>query len=250
MNHNTPSIPKFLRPHILKQLTLGCGLAGLVLRLLLLAIGVDDKGLLVSGHFCWVALCVLSAAVGVVLLLGTRSMRSRTAAFPRSLPACLACAAAAASSVFTALGDFRNSYTLYAAAGIAAAAALAALAFCRGTGRKPAFWLNMVVCVHFALQMLKFYQICSFDPQIQNYFFQLLACIALTLTAYQLTACGMDRGSPRSLWFMGLATVYLCCVCLGGDNCAFFFTGGLWVFTSLRAPRRPRPANRPNQKPL
>lgn len=252
MNLDNLSLPKIpLRPHTLKQVILGCGLAGLVLRLLLMAIGVDDKGLLTNGHFCWVALCILSGAVGIVLFLGTRPMRSRSpAAFPRSLPACIGCAAAAVSSVFTALADFRDGYAVYAMAGLAAALALAVITFCRGTGRKPMFWLYGVICVHFALQMLKLYQVSSFDPQIQNYFFQLLACIALTLTAYQLAAFSLGQGGPRSLWLTGLAAVYLCCVSLGGDSSAFFFTGGLWALTSLRAPRRPRPRNPSEPEPI
>ena len=239
---NLKSIAKTLslRPLALKHTTLGCGAAGLGLYRLLYAIGVDGRGLVVSSHPAWIALCILSAALGVLVLISTASYPGTGGRFPRSVAAFVGCVLAAVSSVLTGLSCLHGGYLLYAVPAFLAAAAFAGLAFCRIRGLKAHFLLHVVICIHFALQLLKVYQFSSFDPLIQNHLFQLLACIALMVTAYQLAAFDLDRGSSRWLWTSGLAAVYLCLVSLGSSSTCLYLTGAVWAITTLPMPQRSR----------
>jgi len=244
---------KRLIPRNLKLLIPGCGLLGLLLRILLVATGTDGKGLIVSFHPAWIALLVLTFAVFAALLLSSGSIRGAMdykASFPRSLiaPAAgvLAAIAAGASLLRHLRGDGfiaipPNIFTTAAFFLTGAVMVLAIIAFilaglCRLTERKVPFLLHVVICVWFALEMLDLYRTWSFDPQIQDYCFQLLACIALAMTAYQLASFDIDKGSHRKLWFWGLAATYLCCLCL--DSGLFYIAGAAWAWSNLTTLRR------------
>ena len=84
-----------LRPGQLKLALLGSGLAGLGLYRLLYAIGLDGRGLLKSGHFAWVLLCLVSIAAGVLILSNTLRIRGVGGRPMHSIPAAIACVAAA-----------------------------------------------------------------------------------------------------------------------------------------------------------
>ena len=229
-----------LRPAALKRTVLGCGAAAFTLYRLLYATGVDGRGLLKSGHYAWVLLCLLSIAVGGLILTGTAQLRGTDARFRRSLPAAVCCALAAVSALAGGLVHLGSGQPVFAVIAFLAAGGFAAVTLCRFRGRRPNFVMHAVICIHFALQLLKRYQDSSFDPQIQGYFFQLLACIALAGTAYQLAAADLERGSRRWLWAAGLAAVYLCALCLGSSASGLFLTGGAWAFACLLVPRRKR----------
>ena len=239
MNLQSTLKPIALRPGLLKPVTLVCGLAGLGLYGLLYATGMDGRGLLKSGHPAWIALCVLSALTGILVFAGTAALKG-SARFPRSLPACIACAAAALCAGATGLADLRDGSLIYAVPGILAALCLAALAVCRIQGARPNFLLHVVVCIHFALQLLKLYQINSTDPQTQDYFFQMLACIALTITAYQLAVHDLGQGQRRWLWLASLCALYLCLVSLGSSDTGYYLTGAAWAFTATPRRRKTR----------
>lgn len=244
---------KLLIPRNLKLLIPGCGLLGLLLRLLLVATGTDGKGLIVSFHPAWIALLVLTCAVLAALLLGSSNIHgsmSYKASFPRSVFPLAAGVLAAIAAVVSLIRHLHadaviaippNIFTtaaffLTGAVMILAAAAFILAGLCRLTERKVPFLLHVVICVWFALEMLNLYQTWSFDPQIQDYCFQLLACIALTMTAYQLASFDIDKGSHRKLWFWGLAATYLCCLCL--DSGLFCIAGAAWAWSNLTTLRR------------
>ena len=229
-----------LQPSALKRVIPCCGAAAFGLYRLLYAIGMDGRGLLKSWHFSWVLLCILSIAVGAVILASTAGLSQGDPRFRRSLPAAACCVLAAVSSLFTGLGCLWNGQLAYAIGAMLAAAAFVAVAFCRSLGRRPNFLMHAVICIHFILQLLKLYQANSFDPQIQDYLFQILAVIALAFTAYLLASADLGRGSRRWLWVAGMSAVYLCMLSLGSSNTGLFFTGALWAFTTLLTPLRKR----------
>lgn len=231
------------------------GLVGFLLRLLLSTTGTDDKGLLISGRPDWILLLLLSIVTGLILLVRTHSIRGPAAyrrSFPRSPLAAAGCVLAALSALGNAVACWQSGFAfagqfnllttiagfLRVAALTLTPVALVLIGLCRLTERKPNFLLHVLVCISFALQTLSLYQTWSFDPQIQNYCFQLLACITLTITAYQLACFDIGKGSHRALWFWALASVYLCLV--SAANGLFFITGGIWAWTNLSSLRRPR----------
>ena len=70
----------FPKSEQLKYGTLGAGLLGLLLRVLLYSTGIDRRGLLISGHWAQIALWLLTAAV----IGGIFCLRTWIPAHPRS----------------------------------------------------------------------------------------------------------------------------------------------------------------------
>lgn len=225
------------RPTFLKRAVPVCGAAAFVLYRLFYATGVDGRGLLVRGHYAWVSLWVLTAAVALLILLGASQLQGTDARFRRSVPAGICCVLAAAGTALTGLAHLGSGQMTYAVGAFLGAAGFAVSAVCRFMGRRPNFVMHTLVCIHYILQMLVYYQANSFDPQLQGYLFQLLACIALAVTAYQLAAADLGRGSRRWLWTAALSAVYLCILSLGSIGSGIFLTGGAWAFTCLFVPR-------------
>ena len=240
MNLQSILKPISLRPAMLKRVVLGGGAAAFGLYRLLYATGIDGRGLLKSGHFAWVLLCILSVAMGAVIFASASQLRGGDVRFRKSLPAAVCCGLALVSTVFTGLSDLWGGYLIYAIPAFLAACAFAAVTHCRLRGRKPNFGMHSLICIHFTLQLLKLYQANSFHPQFQDYIFQILACVALAVTAYQLAAADLSRGSRRWLWTAGMAAVYLCALSLGSTSTGLFLTGGAWAFTALMVPMRKR----------
>ena len=240
MNLQSILKPISLRPVMLKRVVLGGGAVAFGLYRLLYATGIDGRGLLKGGHFAWVLLCILSVAMGAVIFASASQLRGGDVRFRKSLPAAVCCGLALVSTVFTGLSDLWGGYLIYAVPAFLAACAFAAVTLCRLRGRKPNFGMHSLICIHFTLQLLKLYQANSFHPQFQDYIFQILACVALAVTGYQLAATDLGRGSRRWLWTAGMAAVYLCTLSLGSSATGIFLTGGAWAFTALMVPMRKR----------
>ena len=243
-----------MKPQLLKYLVLGTGGLGLVLRILLYATGMDEKGLLVTGHWANSGVFMLTAALAAILFLCTRPIdgpKVYRSCYPVSCAAGLGAFAAMAGVLFTTICEMAISPSSMELAvrlmGFVVMAAFAVIGFCRLMGAKPHFLLHAAVCLYFALRMVWQYQQWSSDPQLQDYCFYLGAYVALMLTAYQHAAFDADMGRHRSLWLVSLGAVYLCCLSLRGNRDTFLLLGcGIWAFTNLtnltvRA-RRQRPA--------
>ena len=242
-----------LSPRNLKLLIPGCGLLGLLLRILLAATGTDDKGLIVPFHPAWIALLVLTCAVLAALLLSSGNLRGSmnyTASFPRSVIAPAAGVLAAGAAIASLLRHLHADpviamppsivttafFFLTGAVMVLAAASFILAGLCRLTERKVPFLMLVGICIWFVMEMLDLYRTWSFDPQIQDYCFQLFAAIALTMTAYQLASFDIDKGSHRKLWFWGLAATYFSCLCL--TNGLFYLAGAAWAWSNLTTLRR------------
>lgn len=243
-----------VKPLHFKYLILGAGGLGLVLRVLLYATGIDEKGLLVTGHWAHWGVWLLTAATAAVLFLLSRPIQGPERyedAYPVSFSAAAGCFLAAAAFLGSSLSGFSAAATrldmIVHLMGIAAAASLAYVGYCRLTRNQPLFLFHAVVCVYLALRMVFQYRFWSSDPQLQDYCFYLGAYVGLMLTSYHLAAFDAGMGSHRMLWMIGLATVYLCCLSLSGSReNLFLLCCGIWVFTNLTnltvKPRRQRPA--------
>lgn len=223
----------------LKYLILSAGILGFVLRAILYATGVDEKGLLVTGHWAGTGVWLLTAAVAAALFLLLRNLTGPEQyrdAYPASVPSAAGSILAGVAFLLcgapeTAVGTLSIAELVLR---IAAVLSLVSVGFCRFTGRKPLFLLHGAVCLYIALRMVCQYRLWSADPQLQNYCFYLGAYVALMLTAYQLAAFDAGFGSHRKLWACGLSSVYLCTVSLAGSGEAFFLLCcGIWVFTNL-----------------
>lgn len=242
-----------VKPATLKYLVLGAGALGLLLRFLLYATGTDDQGLLERGHFAYYLMGILNIAVLAGLFLLSRDIRGPELyrdCFPTSTPAGIGCILAAVGVLVTTIAEASAADTtqlVCTVLGFAAVLILLFLGVCRLCGLEPHFLFPAVLCVYFAIRMVSQYRHWSADPQLQDYCYHLCACVGLMLTAYHHAAFGAGLGNHRRLWFLSLATGYLCCLAVAGpENHLFYLTTGIWLFTNLTnltaRPRRRRPA--------
>lgn len=225
-----------VKPKLLKLTALCAGLLGLILRAVLLATGLDFKGLLVTGHWANTGSWLLTAAVIGGICLALRKCtgpESYVAAFPASPLRAAGSLVAACGFLLSGTpgGRFAMAEGILR---ILTAAALVAVAYCRFRGKKPSFLFHGTVCLYLALRMVCRYQLWSSDPQLQHYAFYLGTHVALMLACYQLAAFDADSGSHRSLWSWGLAAVYLCLTALPGSGEPFLLLCcALWMLSCL-----------------
>lgn len=232
-------MPLNIKPSNLKYLILGAGGLGLALRTLLYAVGMDDRGLLVRGHWAETVLWAVTAAAVLGIILLTRSLsgsKNYGRAFPKSTAAAAGCAAVAVGillNITPGSGGTSLENLELILAGTAIVSALV-MAFCRFTGRKVPALFHCLVCIYLAVRMVGQYRLWSSTPQLQDYCFYLGSHVALMLTAYQFAAFDADMGSHRALWAWGLTSVYLCCLSLVGEGQPLLMLCcGIWVWTNL-----------------
>lgn len=228
-----------LKPGILPWFTLGAGGLGVALRLWLYA-NIDEKGLLPVGHPADALTYILTALVFAVLFLCVRQLRPMTKyarLFPAGIGRAVGCAAGAVGILCAGLFQFLNGAGLLGlltvGIGVAAEACLGYTAFLRLKGRRPSFLLHAVPTVFVML-----YTVCQCrgwgsEPEVQTYFFPLLACIGLMLTGYYLAVLDTRRGSRQWLVFFNQAALYCCCLSLTEENCLFYLGMAVWLALDL-----------------
>ena len=230
-------MPLTLKPNQLKLLTAATGILGLLLRHVLLQTNVDEKGLLIAGHWADSAVWLLTAAViGVIFFALGRceGVKAYESAFPASTLRCVGALVAACGFLLSQTPSVASARLTGAESvlRILAAAALVAVAYCRFRGKKPFFAFHAIVCLYLALRMVCRYQFWSADPQLQHYAFYLGAHVALMLSCYQLAAFDADAGNHRSLWRWSQGAVYLFLTALPGSEDPFFLLCcGVWMLT-------------------
>lgn len=224
---------------ILRLAACGGGIICLGFRYLLEATAIDAKGLMITAHPLWIGLWVLSAAMALILLAGARPIVGGK--FPPSLTAALGCIPAMILTLQTATDRFQNEGIFPALLAAVTALAFTLMALCRLKGIPVPFAAPGVICLWLALEMLGIYQQWSFDPQLHDYCFQLFACMALTVAAYQFAAFGAGRGNHGKLWFWCLSAGFLCLMCL--DSGLLFAAGAAWVLTNLSTIRLAKKAH-------
>ena len=249
---------KTIRPHQLPWLTLIPGALGLALRLWLYATGIDEKGFLKAGHPAEILLWILSAVTVALLFWLTRPIKGQggyRTNFPASIPGAIGCWAAAAGIFITALGELMagsDGIAIAAGAlGILCVPALIFAGYSRFTGSRSSFLLYALLCVYFIARLVCQYRQWSADPQLQDYCFQLLACVGLMLASFQRATFDVKLGKRRSYAFTGLITSYFCILSI--PNCEqklFYIVMAAWLMTNLCSlkPLRRRPAPQEPQK--
>lgn len=215
--------------------------AGYILRRLVYAGAVDGKNLIVSGHPFVIGLWVLTAAALMLAALAAwkqpklagfdENFAAHAPAFPGHGLLGVGMALTAALNPVPMPGLLGLLWKLL---GLAGPVFLLAAGFARMQGKKPFFALYMPVCLFFAVHVVAHYQIWCSNPQFTDYAFALLASVALSLLAYQLSAFSADTGDRRQLYLWALAAVFLC----GGELArsaepCLYFGGILFCLTVL-----------------
>lgn len=242
MNH-------FLKPSNLPFYTLCGGLLTFIMRLWLMILGEDDRGLLSTGSFPDVMSWILVALVMVLIAMSVKDLHGNTKYrnnFPPSLPAALSMVLAAVSFVITSISegaaDTDAVGTVSSVLGFFAAAALALLAWYRFKGQRLNVLFHGLVCIYLILHLVSHYRLWSSYPQLQSYGFELLAIVFVMLACYQRAAFDAGKGNRRAYTFFSSAAMFFCVAALPGcENMAFFIGCAVWMyFTPCRLSRSSR----------
>ena len=197
------SFPAFLRP----LLPAVCGALGLILRLRLDA-ATDAKGLLPDPHPVNTALYILAAlTLGSLLLL----YKSTPTATKKAPPALAAWTCIAAGIGLLACAYYHVTISTIQLAPLAAVASfLGALTFFAAAAMKfhrlaPPYWIYALITMILMVNTVAQCQVWGALPQLQEYFYPLLAAVFCILTFYHktLVAAGRDKSRPMAFFSQG-----------------------------------------------
>ena len=225
------------RSHILPYFTIAAGGLGLALRLWLFS-ATDEKGLLPAGHPADAALYILTALTLGILFLATRTLTPRRI-HRKAYRLSNVCAhvLGGLGLILTAILNLSRGNARVAGiamvvciAGGLAMLYMAALRFLR---KRPPYWLSVIFTVALMLDTVAQCQVWGAVPQLQAYFFPLLASVFLILSAYHSTTLAAGKGSPRQLAFFSQGALFLCCLSLNSEQGLLYLGMLLWAAVQL-----------------
>ena len=243
-----------VKPTFIKIFTLSAALLGYLLRFLLYATAIDQKGLIIRGHWAtWslVSLTMLFFAGLLIMAQNPKKEPDYRDCFAPSIWRTLGAFAAGGTIMVHSFRNFVISYStidrVAGILGIIAGIGLIISGICHLLGRKPHFLFPVAVSLYFALRLVDLYRSWSSDPQLMDYVFYLGAFICLMLCSYFLAHFHVDTRQHRSLWVAAMAAVYLSAVAIpNSGDMALLAPCAFWAFTCppvvKHKPRRRQPA--------
>lgn len=213
------------------------GMVGFALRCWLFS-SMDSAGLLPNNHiagsltFLLLALCLAVCFLGVKNATPHDTYRQM---FPRS-------GIAAAGTVMGAVGMAISAFTLKSAGvfrfllpvlGVLCAGALLFAAYCRFRELQPNFLTHCAVAIYLIFRSLANCRTWGAEPQLQLYFFHLLASLFLLLACYYRAELDLHSGDCRRYVFFAQAALFCCCLCLMGEGWLFYLSAGIWIATDF-----------------
>lgn len=219
-------------------LSAALGVAAAILRGMLYARALDEKGLLVSGHPLTCAVWALAAAAAVLALLSVRGVKAYD---DRPSPVLagadiLLAAAIASALLFRQGGDSAVLATARLILGGAAAVGMVISGIFRIRGKKPDFLCAVGVCLFFLVSTLVQYPQWSRQTQVMGYGFSLGMYLSLALFAYYQAALARKLPGAKRRRFVGMLAVFFCAA-----SDAFLplrLAGGLWPLLLLVTERK------------
>lgn len=230
---------KMINRRELPLVCLAMGGLGLVLKKGLYAFGSDALGLLIPWHPMEIGLMLVTAAA--LALIVTQARREEFAG-KAALAGGAGCFFSAAGILLTVTlsQPLTTDYTAFGwrALGFAAGVSQMMVGYARLTGRKPLFFLHLIVSLFYVFHILDHYRAWSSDPQIPDFLFTLLSTVTLALFAFYCAVEDVGLGRSRMRLGMGLAALYFCVVELADtDFFLLFLSGAVWVYTALLLPK-------------
>lgn len=225
------------RSHILPRFAVGAGLLGLALRFWLFAT-VDEKGLLPSRHFADTALYILSALVLLVLFLSTRTLvprrLSRQSIRRSHISACIAGGLGLIlNAVFILLKSPARLALIATVTSLAGGMIMFIMAYLYVANRRISYVLPAAVTVVLMLDVVAQCQVWGAVPQLQEYFFPLMASIFLILTAFYKTTFMARRPKPIRLAFYSQAALYFCLLSLNSQQRLLYLGMLFWAAVQI-----------------
>ena len=220
------------RSNILPYFTMGAAGLGFALRLWLFS-AIDEKGLLPAKHPASSLLFILSAIVLGILFLAARKLEphrfgtpSRSSHLWTGLLGCIGLVCNAFLNINGSTSKLVLVAVILSILGGLAMAGMAVLAFLR---KKVPYWLNAILTVSLMVTTVAQCQVWGAEPQLQVYFFPLMASIFLVLTAYQKTARLAGQGKRTLLVFFSQAAAFFCCLSFNSAHAIFYVGMFSWA---------------------
>ena len=231
----------FLRPSILPWFTLIAGAIGFVLRVIYLKTQMGPDGLLTAGHFLSILTYIITAvtlAVLVVCVLPLKILPRRyRKPFRKTTRASFGCMFAGIGILLTGLQQFLQQQNLLniivMLVAFVATICFGFLAYARQKGIRPHYLVHAGIVVYMMLNLVCQYRVWSPEPQLDLYFFPLLASVCLMFTAYQALCLDLRKEDRRGYAFFNQAALFFCFLSLM-DSQRFFYLGmGIYCATNL-----------------
>jgi hypothetical protein len=225
------------RSSILPFFTMGAGGLGLALRTLLFS-KMDENSLLPADHWTGTALYILTALTLGILFLATRDLTPRRIGlrFVR-FSGTLAYLLGGISLILTALLKLSATHArlawLAVAASLAGGIAMLFMAALKVSRKRLPYWLPAILTVVLMLDAVTQCQVWGAVPQLQIYFFPLLASIFLVLTAYHKTVLVAKETSPNHLAFCSQCALFFCCLSLNASQWPLYLGMMLWAAVQI-----------------
>lgn len=238
----------------LGALTLGGGLAGLLLRLYLKAHCVDSQGLPHRGCPVHAALVVLSAAVLLGLFFLCRGMgndsrfrRNYGPSTPAGVALFLAAPCFLAYGILNLGSEGDPFLRLTAGLAFLMVPVLIALGLARLEGKPCAFLFPLLGCLFLTVRLICRFRHWSTDPVIEDYASAMLANVMAMLAAYHTAGFSLGQGARRRSLFFALGAVFFSLLALADGLEALPFSLGviLWMLGTLPRMAKPQARRRP-----
>ena len=222
---------------ILPLFPIAAGAIGLALRVWLFS-ATDDKGLLPAGHPANYALYLLTAVTLGILFLATRELHSRRISrkFVRLSGTCayfLAGLGLLSTAVWVLPGSTIRLARVAMVVSVAGGLVMFYSAFLKLCRKRLPYWLPAMLAVVLMLDTVAQCQAWGTEPQLQVYFFPLMASVFLILSAYQKTAYAAGRGNPKLLAFFSQSALFFCCLSLDTPQWPLFAGMLFWAAVQL-----------------
>ena len=120
--------------------------------------------------------------------------------------------------------------------GLLAAAALGYIAVCRAKKFHADAMLHCIITLHLILRTMVSCSSWSAQPQFQQYFFPLLACVFLMITSYYRAALALGMEHSKKYVFFSQAALFCCFMCCRGYDWLFYLSAVLWLTFDCPAP--------------
>lgn len=229
------------QPSILPVFTLIAGGIGCILRFILMLTQIDAKGLLAANHPLSILLYVLSACTIAVIALCVLPLKADPhryrRMFRKSIRPAFGCMFAAVGILITSVQqivrqqDILTVITMLMA--FVTALCFGFLAYARQKGTRPHYLVHAGIVVFLMLHLVCQYRVWSPEPQLPLYFFQLMACVFLMLTAYQAICLDIRKGDRRLYVLFNQAALFFCCLSLTDSQRYFYLGMGIFCATNL-----------------
>lgn len=212
------------------------GFAGFTLRGLLYRNYLEAGGLLHASTLS-AALFVLAAAAVVLFAVGVYGRGLRPVAVPGIVAAAgegVFALSLAASACLIPEGSLAVLQPVILPLGAVAATALFYGSICTARRGETPFFAYALTVLYLCVYMLARYRIWSARPQIMDFAFDMLACVAITLTAYHRCDSLCNAGRRKAVYFYSLCALAACMTALARGEAPWLYTGGAFFAATSR----------------